>query len=93
MEYVKFKDADKIVKSSTYVVNNPFNYKNKWQDLFGNKNPIHLELGMGRGEFIINMAILIFYWFVLIQFIFFQTVTLNFSIFLCSINVLWSGYS
>lgn len=56
MEYIKIKDADKIVSSSEYVVNKPERYKNKWHDLFGNKNPIHLELGMGRGEFIINMA-------------------------------------
>lgn len=56
MEYIKVKDADKIVSKSPYVVNNPRNYKGKWNDLFGNKNPIKLELGMGRGEFIINMA-------------------------------------
>jgi len=57
MEYIKIKGADKIVSSSPYVVNSPSKYKNKWSDLFGNKNPICLELGMGRGDFIINMAI------------------------------------
>lgn len=56
MEYIKVKDADKIVSRSSYTVNEPAKYKNKWNDLFGNKNPIKLELGMGRGEFIINMA-------------------------------------
>ena len=56
MEYNKIKDADRIVKKSPYVVSNPSHYKNKWSDFFGNKNPICLELGMGRGEFIINMA-------------------------------------
>lgn len=56
MEYIKIKDADFIVENSTYVVNNPMKYKNKWHDLFGNKNPINLELGMGRGDFIIEMA-------------------------------------
>ncbi len=56
MEYKVIKDADKIVGRSPYVVNNPTQYKNKWHDLFGNNNPIHLELGMGRGDFIINMA-------------------------------------
>jgi len=56
MEYNKIKDADKIIDKSPYLVNNPSKYKNKWNDLFGNKNPISLELGMGRGEFIINMA-------------------------------------
>ena len=56
MEYVKFKNADIIVNNSDYLVKKPTNYKNKWHELFGNNNPINLELGMGRGEFIINMA-------------------------------------
>ncbi len=56
MEYNKIKDAEKIIKESPYLVQNPEKYKNKWHDLFGNKNPIALELGMGRGEFIIKMA-------------------------------------
>ena len=56
MEYIKIKNADKIVKSCPYVVNDPKNYKGKWQTLFKNKNPIYLELGMGRGDFIIDMA-------------------------------------
>lgn len=56
MEYNKIKDADRIISKSPYIVANPSHYKNKWSDFFGNKNPICLELGMGRGEFIINMA-------------------------------------
>lgn len=56
MEYKKVKDADKIIERSNFVINNPKEYKNKWHELFNNNNPIKLELGMGRGEFIINMA-------------------------------------
>lgn len=56
MQYNKIKDADKIISKSAYLVKNPSHYKNKWQDFFGNKNPLNLELGMGRGEFIISMA-------------------------------------
>lgn len=56
MEYNKIKDADKIIAKSPYLVSNPTKYKNKWNDFFGNKNPIHVELGTGRGEFIIKMA-------------------------------------
>lgn len=56
MEYIKIKNASTIVKNSNYVVDTPERYKNKWSDLFGNKNPIDLELGMGRGDFIIEMA-------------------------------------
>lgn len=57
MEYNKIKDADRIINKSSYLVQNPDKYKNKWSDFFGNKNPISLELGMGRGEFIIKMAL------------------------------------
>ena len=56
MEYNVIKNADKIVSSCPYVVKDPMKYKNKWHDLFGNHNPIYVELGMGRGDFIINMA-------------------------------------
>ncbi len=56
MEYNIVKDADKILLRSPYVIDNPTQYKNKWHEVFKNNNPINLELGMGRGEFIINMA-------------------------------------
>lgn len=56
MRYTQVKGAEKIVSNSSYLISNPTNYKNKWHELFGNNNPIDLELGMGRGEFIINMA-------------------------------------
>ena len=56
MEYKKFKDADKIINRSDYMVAKPEENKNNWNKVFGNNNPIHLELGMGRGDFIINMA-------------------------------------
>lgn len=56
MRYNIVKDANKILENSLYVIKNPEKYKGKWQSLFGNNNPICLELGMGRGSFIIEMA-------------------------------------
>jgi tRNA (guanine-N7-)-methyltransferase len=56
MEYNKDKGADRIINSSDYLVNKPMMNKNKWNQVFKNNNPIHLELGMGRGEFIVTMA-------------------------------------
>ena len=56
MRYNVVKDAKKIVNNSIYLIDNPINYKNNWCKLFGNNNPICLELGMGRGSFIIEMA-------------------------------------
>ena len=56
MEYNKVKGADRIINSSDYLVSKPNMNKNKWNQVFKNNNPIHLELGMGRGEFIVTMA-------------------------------------
>ena len=56
MQYNVVKNADLIIKKSPYVVQNASKYKNRWHELFKNNNPIHLELGMGRGDSIIHMA-------------------------------------
>ena len=56
MRYNIVKDADKILSNSSYLVKEPENYKGKWARLFNNNNPICLELGMGRGSFVIEMA-------------------------------------
>lgn len=56
MRYNVVKDANKIIDNSEYIVKKPENYKGSWANLFRNNNPICLELGMGRGSFIIEMA-------------------------------------
>ena len=56
MEYNKIKNAEELINNSRYLIKNPENYKNKWHDLFQNHNPIYLELGTGRGDFLFNMA-------------------------------------
>ena len=56
MRYNFVKDARDIMDKSSYMIKNPEKYKGKWKDLFGNNKPICLELGMGRGSFIIEMA-------------------------------------
>ena len=50
------KNAKEIVKNSPFVVQNPQEYKGKYKELFGNNNPIHLEIGMGKGNFILDKA-------------------------------------
>ena len=50
------KNAKDIVENSEYVIQNPVEYKGRFNDLFGNKNPIRLEIGMGKGNFILDMA-------------------------------------
>lgn len=56
MKYNVIKNANQIISKSNYLVKSPMDYKGRWKDLFGNNNPIKLELGMGRGDFIIDMA-------------------------------------
>lgn len=56
MEYIKVKGADTLVEKSFYVIKNPQDYIGKWSSLFNNNNPICIEIGMGRGDFILDMA-------------------------------------
>ena len=56
MKYNVVKNANEILENSSYLIKKPENYKNKWNSVFNNNNPICLELGMGRGSFIIEMA-------------------------------------
>lgn len=50
------KNADEDIKKSKYYINDPESYKGSFNKLFNNKKPIHLEIGMGKGNFIIEMA-------------------------------------
>lgn len=50
------KNAISIVEDSDYVIKSPDEYKGKYKSLFNNDNPIHIEIGMGKGDFIIGMA-------------------------------------
>ena len=50
------KNAKNIVENSKYVINNPEEYIGKYQTLFNSDNPINIEIGMGKGDFIIGMA-------------------------------------
>lgn len=47
-----------IIATNEYVVREPKELKGKWNEYFGNNNPIHIEIGMGKGKFIIQQAIL-----------------------------------
>lgn len=45
------------LESSNIFVNNPREIKGKWKQEFKNNNPIHLELGCGRGGFLVQKAL------------------------------------
>ncbi len=49
-------NKEEILKSSPFLIPDGKVYYGKWNPLFKNKNPIHLEIGMGKGNFLIEMA-------------------------------------
>ena len=51
-----FKNAQETIDNCPYIIKNPNVYKGKYNKLFNNNNPIHLEIGMGKGKFIVEMA-------------------------------------
>ncbi len=50
------KNASNIIKTSDYIILEPSKNKGKWNIVFNNNNPIDIEIGMGKGDFIIEMA-------------------------------------
>lgn len=48
--------AEQMIEESPYVIQNPKEKKGVWKEVFGNDHPIHIEIGMGKGQFIIEMA-------------------------------------
>lgn len=44
------------IGESDFVIHEPENQKGNWQKIFGNNNPIHIEIGMGKGWFLMDMA-------------------------------------
>ena len=57
MRLRNIKDAKDIVEKSSYVIKNPFEYKGNYKNLFKNNNPIYIEIGMGKGKFLIENAL------------------------------------
>lgn len=54
---IRFKPwARPELEASKFYIDNPEDYKGKWETLFERKNPIHLELGCGKGNFISKLA-------------------------------------
>ncbi len=49
--------ADEVVSNSPYCINNPIKLKGKYKsELFNNQNPLYIEIGMGKGQFITTLA-------------------------------------
>ncbi len=50
------KGAEETIAANRFVVQNPEESKGKWRALFPQNNPIYIEVGMGKGRFIMDMA-------------------------------------
>lgn len=51
------KGSKTIIENSKYIILNPFENKGNWNKIFNNDNEIHIEIGMGKGKFISEIAI------------------------------------
>ena len=45
-----------VIADSRFVVHEPQEYKGKWKEVFGNEQPIRIEIGMGKGQFLLRLA-------------------------------------
>lgn len=45
-----------MIAESRFVIHEPKEYKGKWRELFGNSHPLRIEIGMGKGRFIMDQA-------------------------------------
>ena len=45
-----------VIAACDYVIHNPQECRGKWHEVFGNDNPVRIEIGMGKGRFIMDLA-------------------------------------
>lgn len=57
MRLRNIKGSREVIGASRFVVQSPEEKKGKWNEVFGNRNPIRIEIGMGKGRFITELAI------------------------------------
>ena len=48
--------ADDAIAESIYCIKEPKTHKGTWQDIFPSRQPLHIEIGMGKGRFIMDLA-------------------------------------
>ena len=48
--------AEGVLEACKEVVKNPAGQKSRWHELFQNQNPVHIEIGMGKGQFLLTLA-------------------------------------
>ena len=48
--------ADEAIADSPHCIQEPMAEKGRWNLIFGNDHPVHIEIGMGKGQFIMQLA-------------------------------------
>ena len=48
--------AKDVINNHPIAVKNEKEQKGKWKEVFGNDNPIYIEIGMGKGQFLLTLA-------------------------------------
>ncbi len=57
MRLRNIKGSKEFIEASPFVIQEPERYKGKWSDCFHNDHPLHIEIGMGKGQFIHQLAL------------------------------------
>lgn len=52
------KGAEDTIAASPFVIQDPETKRGRWNQVFGNNNPLEIEVGMGKGRFIMELAAL-----------------------------------
>ncbi|WP_138303609.1 MULTISPECIES: tRNA (guanosine(46)-N7)-methyltransferase TrmB [Eubacteriales] len=48
--------AESVLEAHDKVIKNEKELKGRWKEVFGNDNPVYIEIGMGKGQFLTEMA-------------------------------------
>ena len=48
--------ADEVIHNHQAVINNGKDHQGRWQAVFGREALLHIEIGMGKGQFLLNIA-------------------------------------
>ena len=57
MRIRNIKNKNEILAKCPILISKPESFKGFWHQIFKNDNPIHIEIGMGKGKFITEMAL------------------------------------
>ena len=56
MRLRNIKGSREVIATNEFVVQDEETHRGQWKAVFGNENPVHIEIGMGKGQFIMELA-------------------------------------